>query len=274
MEQIKLSALSFVKGVFKLRKGRTGKNIKAKRIIQVICAIVLIITMSCIVYYFYNLKREKEDSKPELEDVPINVEEVKPPDKTERMLQLEELQKENNEIIGWLEIEGTTINYPVCQTNNNDYYLNHNYKKENSSLGSLFLDKDFDLVNGSTNYLIYGHRTTTGLMFEDLIKYSNEDFYKEHTKIRFTTATEDATYEIISVFYSRVYYKSEKNVFRYYYFVNAKDELEYNDFVTNAKKASIYNIETSASYGDQLLTLSTCEYSQEDGRFAVVAKKI
>ena len=111
-------------------------------------------------------------------------------------------------------------------------------------------------------------------MFEDLMKYSKEDFYKEHTKIKFTTTNEDAEYEIISVFYSRVYYKNEKNVFRYYYFVNAKTEEEYNEYVNNAKKASIYNIDATAEYGDQLLTLSTCEYSQEDGRFAVVAKKI
>lgn len=111
-------------------------------------------------------------------------------------------------------------------------------------------------------------------MFEDLLKYTNEEFYKEHTKIRFTTTTEDAEYEIIAVFKSRVYYKYEKNVFRYYYFINAETEAEYNNYVSSAKQASIYNIDTTAEYGDQLLTLSTCEYSQEDGRFVVVARKI
>lgn len=130
------------------------------------------------------------------------------------------------------------------------------------------------MVNGSSNYLIYGHRNKQGLMFENLIKYNKEDFYKEHTKIKFTTTEDDSEYEIISVFYSRVYYKYEQNVFRYYYFVNAENEEKYNDFVNNAKKASIYNIEATAKYGDQLLTLSTCEYSQKNGRFAVVARKI
>ncbi len=107
-------------------------------------------------------------------------------------------------------------------------------------------------------------------MFEDLLKYAKEDFYKEHKTIKFTTNKEDAIYEILAVFYSRVYYKSEKDVFRYYYFVNANNEAEYNE----AKKASIYDTGITAEYGDQLLTLSTCEYSQEDGRFAIVAKKI
>ena len=69
-------------------------------------------------------------------------------------------------------------------------------------------------------------------------------------------------------------YKSEQNVFRYYYFVNANNEQEYNDFVNNAKKVSLYDTGVTAQYGDQLLTLSTCEYSQEDGRFVVVCKKI
>ena len=190
------------------------------------------------------------------------------------MLELEELKKENDDIIGWLEINDTNINYPVLQGDDNDYYIDHNYKKEWSSAGSLFLDKDFDLQNGSDNYLIYGHRNKTGIMFEDLIKYANEDFYKNHTKIKFTTLDEDAEYVIISVFYSRVYYKNETNVFKYYNFVNATDENDYNNYVYNAKKKSIYIIDEDAKYGDQLLTLSTCEYSQTNGRFVVVAKKI
>ena len=111
------------------------------------------------------------------------------------------------------------------------------------------------------------------MMFENLLKYAKEDFYKEHTKIRFTTSKEDSQYEIMAVFYSRVYYADEQNVFRYYYFVNAKDENEYNNYVKQSKEASIYDTGVTATYGEQLLTLSTCEYSQEDGRFVVVAKK-
>ena len=130
------------------------------------------------------------------------------------------------------------------------------------------------MENGSSNYLIYGHRNKNGLMFEHLMKYAKKDFYKNHKTFKFTTIKEDATYEVLAVFYSRVYYKSEKNVFRYYYFINAKNEKEYNDYINSAKKASIYDTGVTAKYGDQLITLSTCEYSQEDGRFVVVAKKV
>ncbi len=111
-------------------------------------------------------------------------------------------------------------------------------------------------------------------MFEDLIKYKDESFYKEHTKIRFTTLIEDSEYEILSAFKSRVYYKDETNVFRYYYFVNARDEREYNQYVSNAKKASLYDTGVTAEYGEQLLTLSTCDYEVVNGRFAIVAKRV
>lgn len=194
--------------------------------------------------------------------------------KTERMTKLEELHGENADIVAWIEIPDTNVNYPVLQSVNNDFYLRKNYKKEYSSTGSIFLDKDVDMELPSSNFLMYGHRNKGGAMFDNLIKYRDKSFYEDHKKIYFTTLKEEQEYEILAVFYSRVYYQNEKNVFRYYYFVNAETEEEYDDFVSNAKKVSIYDTGIDAKYGDQLMTLSTCEYSQEDGRFAVVAKRI
>lgn len=195
------------------------------------------------------------------------------PQETERMLQVKALQEENSDIVGWLEIENTSINYPVLQGTDNEYYMTHNYKKKKSKNGSIFLNKDYDWNIPSNNLLIYGHNLNNGTMFQELLKYSDESFYINHPTIRFTTEKEDSEFEIISVFKSKVYYQSEKNVFRYYYFINPKTEEEYNEFVNNAKKASLYNIDSTAKYGDQLITLSTCSYHVKDGRFAVVARK-
>lgn len=256
-----------------MKRSKHAKPQNKRKIVRNIFTIILLVSLTTLLLYLYNMNKEKQETENVLARIEIEQEVIPTNNKTERMLQLEELQKQNSEIIGYLEIEGTNISYPVCQTTDNDYYLTHNYKREEANFGSLFLDKDFDLSKPSTNYLIYGHRSTAGTMFEDLIKYSEESFYKDHPTIRFTTTAEDATYEIISVFYSRVYYKDEKDVFRYYYFINAETEEEYNEYVENCKKASIYDIETTATYGDQLLTLSTCEYSRDNGRFAVVAKK-
>ena len=220
-----------------------------------------------------NVETSKEVVEEKTNEVDGNLNEEKT-EETERMAKLKKLQEENADIVGWLEIENTSINYPVLQGTDNEYYMTHNYKKEKSKNGSIFLTKDYDWTIPSSNLLMYGHNLGNGTMFQELLKYEDKNFYKQHQTIRFTTTEEDAKYEIISVFKSRVYYKSEKNVFRYYYFVNAETEEEYNEFVENAKKASLYDIDATAKYDEQLITLSTCSYHVEDGRFAVVGKKV
>ena len=247
------------------KKSKHGKQ--TRHYIQIIFIIIFIISISAIAYYFYNMNKNI------LEDTKIDEEQVTE-QRTERMLQLEELKKENQDIVGWIEIEGTNINYPVLQGTDNQYYMKHTYKKEDSKDGSIFLDKSYDWNIPSSNLLLYGHNNKNGTMFQDLLKYKEESFYKEHPTIRFTTIDEDCQYEIISAFLSKVYYQDEQNVFRYYYFINANNEVEYNQYIEESKKASLYDTGKSATYGEQLLTLSTCSYHTEDGRFAVVAKKI
>ena len=223
-----------------------------------------------------NLENGKENVESESEEngETISIENTEEPnEETERMLQVKQLQEQNTDIVGWLEIENTNINYPILQGTDNSYYMTHNYKKENSKNGSIFLDANYNWNIPSNNLLIYGHNLGNGMMFQELLKYEKESFYQEHPIIRFTTTEEDAQYEIISVFKSRVYHKSEKNVFRYYFFLNNESEEEYNQFVKNAKNASIYPIDATANYGNQLITLSTCSYYVEDGRFAVVGRK-
>ena len=224
-----------------------------------------------------NLENETENVESDLEEnkdttATENIEEKT--QEAERMLQVKQLQEQNADIVGWLEIENTNINYPVLQGTDNSYYMTHNYKKEKSKNGAIFLDANYNWNIPSNNLLIYGHNLGNGMMFQELLKYEKKSFYSQHPIIRFTTAEEDAQYEIISVFKSRVYYKSERNVFRYYQFINNESEKEYNQFVKNAKNASLYPIDATASYGDQLITLSTCSYYIEDGRFAVVGRKI
>lgn len=250
-----------------------AKKNNFKKLIFIVVILILICSISYIVISKYIEYKKQKGQQGVLDTIKINQEDITSKT-TERMLQLRELQKENSDIVGWLEIEETSINYPVLQTDNNDYYLTHTYKKEYSINGSIFLDKDYDFSVPSSNLLIYGHNNKNGKMFEELINYENEEYYKEHPIIRFTTQKEDNKYEIIAVFKSRVYYKNETNVFRYYYFINAENEEEYNYYVEQCKKASLYNIENSAEYGEQLLTLSTCDYSTKNGRFVVVAKRI
>jgi sortase B len=248
------------------------KNTNKKLIFEIIIAII-IITLGILIFKAIKEKQSVKDGKGIVNQIQIEKANITE-EKTERMLQLEELQKENSDIIGYLEIQGTNISYPVLQTTDNDFYMKKNYKKEYSKDGSIFLDKDYNWEIPSSNLLIYGHNNKNGQMFCDLLNYKDEKYYEEHPTINFTTNKEEAEYEIIAVFLSRVYYKKEKNVFRYYYFINAENEEEYNSFVENCKKESLYDTGKTAKYGDQLITLSTCSYHVEDGRFAVVGRKI
>lgn len=191
----------------------------------------------------------------------------------ERIKKVKKLNKEYNNIIGWVEIENTNISYPVVQGENNNFYLTHNYKGDKAERGAIFLDSNYNWKIKGNNYMLYGHYMINGEMFTDLLKYIEEDFYKKHQTVRFTTMEEDAEYSIIAVFRSKVYNKSDEDVFRYYNFMNSESEKEYNKFIENAKEASLYDIKATAEYGDQLITMSTCSYYVEDGRFVIVGKK-
>lgn len=253
-----------------MKNNKVKKRYSKRKILIFIILLLMLITSCIYIIQFYINKNKTEEPKKIIEKITIDDEKN---NISERILKLKKLHEENNDIIGWIEIEGTNINYPVLQTNNNDFYLNHDYQKKYNKNGSIFLDKDYDWNIPSSNLLIYGHNSQDGTMFKDLLNYKNENYYKEHPKIRFTTLNEDAEYEIIAVFLSRVYYKREENVFRYYKFINAENENEYNSYVENSKKSSLYNIEKTPKYKDQLITLSTCSNHTEDGRLAVVGYK-
>lgn len=193
---------------------------------------------------------------------------------------------ENSDLIGWLSIEGTQIDYPVMQTPwDENYYLQLDFEKKENVNGSLIMDTDSvvgvgyqenDYANGtkpSTNLIIHGHHMKSGMMFGDLDEYRKEEYGKEHNIICFDSLYEHRTYEVLAIFYSRVYYENE-DVFKYYKFFQADTEQEFQDFYDNIRKLSLYDTGVTAQFGDEFITLSTCAYHVEDGRFVVVAKRI
>lgn len=179
----------------------------------------------------------------------------------------------NQNLIGWVKIDDTYIDYPVLQTTNNEYYLDHNFDQEQDKNGSIFLDKDCMVLPRSTNLIIYGHHMRSGRMFGQLNKYSSQSFYEDHKYIQFDTIYEKGTYEVMYVFRSKIYEESEI-VFKYYQFIDAASELEFNSYMREMAAMSLYDTGVTAEYGDELLTLSTCDYYTDDGRFVVVAKRI
>ncbi|MFS0872658.1 class B sortase [Paenibacillus xylanilyticus] len=183
-----------------------------------------------------------------------------------------DLYERNSDIVGWLKVDGTRIEYPVMQNlQDTEYYLNHDFDKKENKGGLPFLD-EHSRANSSDILLIHGHHMKSGWMFKDLMKYKNESFYKEHSTFQFSTLYEKEEYEIVAVIQSQVYRKSD-DVFKYYQIGNVSTPDEFDSYVQNIKKLALYDTGVTAQYGDKLIVLSTCEYSTENGRLAVVARK-
>ena len=129
------------------------------------------------------------------------------------------------------------------------------------------------MIKGCDNIILYGHHMKSGKMFGTLNKYSKQSYYEEHPTIKFDTIYEKGEYQIMYVFRSKVYSEEDVN-FKYYQFINAGSEKEFNSYLNEMAALSLYDTGVTASYGDQLLTLSTCDYQENKGRFVVVAKKV
>lgn len=185
----------------------------------------------------------------------------------------EDLFNQNKSLIGWVKIADTVIDYPVMQTVNNEYYLDHNFHQEYDKNGSIFLDASCSVYPRSMNLIIYGHHMKSGKMFGSLQKYQNESYYKEHKYIEFDSIYEEGTYEVMFVFRDKVYSQEDVN-FKYYEFIDANSEEEFNSYMDEMAAISYYDTGVVAQYGDQLLTLSTCDYQQDNGRFVVVARRV
>lgn len=182
------------------------------------------------------------------------------------------LKEEIPELVGWLCIPDTGIDYPVVQ-GSNDFYTGHDPYGNEDVYGSIFLEQVNDINKPDNNLLIYGHNRKDSRMFGELMEYKSEDYYRAHPYIEFDTLYAHGTYEIIAVFLSRVYYSTDTE-FKYYQFFGSENEEEFQNYVDNVKELSLYPIEADAAFGDELITLSTCEYSVENGRLAIVAKKL
>ncbi|MBC5649410.1 class B sortase [Christensenella tenuis] len=199
------------------------------------------------------------------------------PEEPQVLPELEELYRQNGDLAGWVKIEGTVVDYPVMYTpEDGEFYLYRTFQKEEDPTkeGCIFIDKNCSVDPRSTNLLLHGHNMKNGTMFHTLLDYQEEEFYKEHPVIEYSSLYSKDDYEIVSVFLSKVYNKDETDVFKFYKFYDAETEEEFDEFIGNIKELSLYDTGITPEFGDELITLSTCEYTQENGRIAVVARKV
>ena len=251
-------------------------------IILLLLIVILAISSFFIIKEFAENKKETDiydelqeiviEENTDIDTTNVDTEIVKSEGESSNKYNLENIAKINSDVVGWIKIENTNIDYPVMQ--NGDYYLHRNIYKNYSSHGTPYL-AEYCNIQYSDNLIIYGHHMNDNSMFAQLDNYKKHSFYENHKYIKFYSyyngKTIEKTYEVAIAFKTVVY--SDKG-FKYYNYTNFSDVQELNDFIENCRKLEFYNTGIDINYGDKLITLSTCEYSQTNGRIVVVAKQI
>lgn len=213
-----------------------------------------------------------ENARPEAVATESEPEEPIPAESAPILTEYSALYQMNTDMVGWLEIPGTEINYPVMQTpDNKDYYLDHDFLREESKFGCLYAWEACSVNPPSDNITVFGHHMRDGSMFAPLSGYRSESFYQSHELIQFDSLTLRRTYRIFAVFTTS---GTSGDGFAYHRFVDAADQAEFDAFITSCKALSLYDTGITPVYGDQIICLSTCEYTQDNGRLVVAAVRI
>jgi len=255
--------------------------VEAKRlIIRVLSLLILLTTVGYIITYYRGIKEAEREVSQIRRIVLEQVEEdtVVVENKEKELITYADngmmnkyypLYLQNNDLTGWLYVDGTNIDYPVMYRNDgNDFYMNHGFDKKKRSGGMLFMDYECN-INESDNLIIYGHNMSGGTMFHELSKYKKKEFFEENGFIRFDTLYDTGTYRVIAAMHVRV-----KDDFNYFGFIKAQTPEEFENYISTAKRLSLYDTGETAELGDRLLTLSTCSYNTKNERFVVIAKWI
>lgn len=177
----------------------------------------------------------------------------------------------NHDFVGWVKIEGTKIDYPVMQDKENpEFYLSHNFLKEEQKSGAVFLAGTAHTFPMDDNVILYGHNMGDGTIFGSLKEYKDETFYQEHAEFEFDTCYEKARYRIVAIVITDI---SEQEDFCYYEFSHY-DEDEFQKCKEFIQKNQLYETGDGIEYGDKLVMLSTCEGSAKTSRLIVIGRKI
>ena len=191
----------------------------------------------------------------------------------EKLPQYQEMSDKYPELYGWLQIPETQIDMPVMRPEEDrEFYLHHDFTGAESSEGALFVDQESSSYPQDDNIVIYGHNMKNGHVFGMLNMYSDMDFYQAHREIYFDTLYETGVYEVVAVLRTRILNENEAG-FRYYQFFNYQNEGEFQKCLEFVEQNRIFETGGTLQFGDHVLMLSTCEYSQENGRLVIVARK-
>lgn len=216
-----------------------------------ICSIVFLVSSGYFIKVAVDNKKDFNESKSIVRDLINN------------NVDFSNLKSKNKDTIGWIKIPNTVIDYPVVQSEDNSYYLTNDFYQNKNVYGWIFADFKNEFPNLSKNTIIYGHNTSVGIMFGDLINFLNEDWYNvdENKYIYFSTTEKEYKFEIFSVY--------KINTTNDYLNINYND-----DFIKMIKERSIIDFNVDVN-DEKIITLSTCYNSaSSDIKLVVHAKMV
>lgn len=257
-----MSAFTFI--YVQQKQRRNFKTMKKTR--KVIFIILEIIFVLLTIYSLYNIYQWYTENRKTSEILQSISNSITVDEDNKTVVDFDRLEENNSDIIAYIKVNGTEINYPVVKADDNDYYLSHSLDKTVNGAGWIFADYRNKLDGTDKNLIIYGHNRRDGSMFGTLKNILNKEWYedKNNLKISLHTENEESTYEVFSV-----YQLEEED---YYLQTSFKDK-EFLSFVNTLQGRSIKNFNVEVLDHDSILTLSTCA---NDNRYRVVlhAKKI
>lgn len=246
-------------------------------IVLVLVALTCFSVYGIISYDNYNTENNADEVKDKLREINNNAKqniEVAHENETEIEIPYQTLYKENPDMVGWLKIPDTNIDYPVMQTMDDEqYYLYKDFFGNKDKNGTLFMDTDSDCEKQNSILMIHGHHMKSGAMFGGLSEYSDKEYFDKHSEIIFYTKDKIKKYDIISVFATKIY-GEDTDEFCYYKYFSLEDKETFDEYYENIKDLSLYDTKVAAEYGDEFIVLSTCAYHTKNGRFVVVGRLI
>ena len=185
--------------------------------------------------------------------------------------QYREIYEQNNDLVGWLYIPGTPIDYPVLQSEESDFYLRRDFYGQPNDNGQLIMDSSCDPWTPSYNLVISGHNMKSGMMFGTLAYYATKSYWSSHKTFTYDSLTREGTYVVFAAFYSADYDVDEEG-FRYN--ADIQYRLDADVWLEDVFENREYDTGIDVEFGDEILTLTTCLYHRENGRFVVVARRV
>ena len=267
-EKKKNAFIRFLSYLFPV-KGDTRREI-IRKLIFLVAIVALIVALSQIIWYYL----DPVIAQKVIDDTRATYHEENNDSKFLDLLEI------NSDTVGWITIDGTGIDYPVVQTDDNDYYLNHGFDRSWTSVGTVFLDKNCNIgslddpESETTNLILYGHHTRSKTMFSELVNYKDLDYYKKHPTITFDTLYKDSEWKIVACMLTNAFSNQDNGQVFAYNTPEFSDDTAFLTWVEECKLRSIIDTNVDVVADDTVLTLQTCAYDFTEARMVIVARRV